>query len=571
MRRRGCWKALRPVAGYLVAAGGVAAVTVVIGAVLARLPIANLSMLYLLVVLLTAVWFGRGAAIFASVAAFITFDWFHLQPLHTFTIGSPEEWIALLLFLVVAVVTGELAAALRRRAEEAQRREREAVALRELSRILNATDDLDQALQAVCAHLRAELALAGCAVLLPERGLLGGRAVVRASAGVAPPPAELATAEWMATPARLPGEAASEAAGGAAGVEGEQRWVRIRSPTRPRSGARHQVRFVPLVAGERQLGMLRLVAALDRRPWTQEEEQLIHAAAEQIGRTVERARLRQAATEAEVLRKAEQVRQAVLASVSHDLRTPLASIKGAAESLAQREIPWNDDERAGFAATIVQEAGRLSRLVDNLLDMSRIEAGRLRPDLDWYPLDALVDDVLSRLESLTTGHIVRAEIPPTLPPVPLDYVQISQVLANLVENAVRYTPPGTEIHLTAGQEDGFVRVDVHDNGPGIPAEALPHVFEKFYRVLGGDRASVPGTGLGLAIARGFIEAHGGTISVQSPPPGEARGTVFTLRLPLHPVRPAQPAGGALGMAAPSEGGVVDAAPEHAAGATELRR
>jgi len=567
MHRIGSLKALRPVAGYLAAAGGVAAVTVVIGAVLGRLPIANLSMLYLLVVLLTAVWFGRGAAIFASVAAFITFDWFHLQPLHTFTIGSPEEWIALLLFLVVAVVTGELAAALRRRAEEAQRREREAVALRELSRILNATDDLDQALQGVCAHLRAELALAGCAVLLPERGPLGGRAVVRASAGAAPPPAELTTAEWMATPARSPGESG--------GVEREQRWVRIRSPARGRSGERQQVRFVPLVAGERRLGMLRL-AAPGRRPWTREEEQLVHAAAEQIGRTVEQARLRQAATEAEVLRKAEQVRQAVLASVSHDLRTPLASIKGAAESLAQRAIQWSDEERASFATTIVQEAGRLSRLVENLLDMSRIEAGRLRPDLDWYPLDALVDDVLSRLESLTTDYVVRAEIPQTLPPVPLDYVQISQVLANLVENAVRYTPPGTEIRITAGQEDGFVRVAVHDNGPGIPAEALPHVFEKFYRAFTGDRAPVPGTGLGLAIARGFVEAHGGTIDVQSPPPGEAHGTVFTFRLPLHPARPAQPAGGALGIVSgiasvPSESGAIHADLERAAGAAEVRQ
>ncbi|HEY7294442.1 MAG TPA: DUF4118 domain-containing protein, partial [Dehalococcoidia bacterium] len=300
--------------GYVAAGAGVIAVTAVIGVALRYLHIANLSMLYLVVVLLTAVRYGRGPAIFASVAAFLAFDWFHIQPLHVFTIADPEEWIALLLFLVVAVVTGHLAAAQRQRADEAQRREREAVALRELSRILNATDDLDGALRDVCEHLRAELALAGCAVLLPERAAQGGRAIVRASAGAAPPPAEVATAEWMAA-GRPPDGHAAEGNG--------HRWVRIRPPTRTLGGAPYRVLFAPLTAGDRTVGMLRLAAAPDRLPWTPEEERLVNAASEQIGRAIERARLRQAATEAEVLRKTEEVRQAVLASVSHDLRTPL--------------------------------------------------------------------------------------------------------------------------------------------------------------------------------------------------------------------------------------------------------
>jgi two-component system sensor histidine kinase KdpD len=167
--------------------------------------------------------------------------------------------------------------------------------------------------------------------------------------------------------------------------------------------------------------------------------------------------------------------------------------------------------------------------------MSRIEAGRLRPDIGWYPLDSLVDDVLNRLEGLTTGRAVRTDILETLPPVPLDYVQIGEVLANLVENVVKYTPPGSEIRITARQEDGVVRVAVRDDGPGIPAEALPHVFEKFYRVSGGDRAATKGTGLGLAVARGFVEAHGGSIEVQSPPPDAAQGSEVSFRLPLRPM------------------------------------
>jgi two-component system sensor histidine kinase KdpD len=174
----------------------------------------------------------------------------------------------------------------------------------------------------------------------------------------------------------------------------------------------------------------------------------------------------------------------------------------------------------------------LHRLVENLLDLSRIEAGRLQPDRDWFPLDTLVDDLLARLEPITAEHPVTVDVPEDLPPVPLDYVQIEEVLANLVENATRYTPPGTPVTISARQEGAAVRVAVADAGPGIPKDALPYVFEKFYRVAGGDRALTKGTGLGLAVARGFVEAHGGAIEVRSPAPGKTRGTVFTFTLPL---------------------------------------
>lgn len=195
----------------------------------------------------------------------------------------------------------------------------------------------------------------------------------------------------------------------------------------------------------------------------------------------------------------------------------------------------------------------MARLVENLLDMSRIEVGRLRPERGWYPLETLVDDVLARLEPITGQHQMVTDVPDTLPPVPLDYTQIGEVLANLVENAVNYTPPGSTIRISAAQGNGTVRVAVQDDGPGIAVEALPHVFEKFYRVTGGDRARTKGSGLGLAIARGFIEAHGGTIEAQSPPPGEPQGTVFTFRLPLRPAgldaanAPATPFPGAAGQ------------------------
>jgi len=512
------------VVGYVAAATGIALTTVGIGMALAHVRVGSLAVLYLLVVLPTAIRFGLGPALSACVAASLTYDWFFTQPLHTFTMVDPEEWIALLLFFVVAVVASQLAVAQRERADEAQRREAEAAALHALSRGLNATDDLDAALQGAIEQLCKELSLAGCAVLLPVHGSGGGRATVRAAYGVVPDGATDAT-RWLAPPARpLAGERESGRS---------QRWIRVRRPDRwSRNKETQPVEYVSLLAGEQTVGMLRLVTPADNPPRTPEEGRLLGAAADQLGRAVERARLRHAATEAEVLRKTDEVRQAILQAVSHDLRTPLASIKGSAESLLQSNIPWTEEQRRAYLVAIRQEADRLHQLVENLLDLSRIEAGKLAPDRGWYPLDVLVDDVLVRLDAVVAGHPVAVDVPEDLPPVPLDPAQIGQVLVNLIENAAKYTPAGTDIAITARPEGEVMRIAVTDTGPGIPPEALPYVFDKFFRVSGGDRATTKGTGLGLAVARGFVEAHGGTIIVQSPPPGQSQGTCFSFTLPM---------------------------------------
>jgi two-component system, OmpR family, sensor histidine kinase KdpD len=526
------WRFLEPLVpraavGYVAACAGIALMTALIGGLSHRWGIGgigNVSVLYLLVVLPTAVLFGSGPAIFASVAAFLEYDWFHVQPLHTFTVEDPQEWVALVLFLVVSTVTGQLAAAQRNRTEEASRREREARALHELGRILSARDDVDATLQEVAEHLRAALDLTGFAVLLPDDPVRGGRAVPRAVSGAPPPPEERSTAEWMVAPAR----SASAAGPG-------RRWVRVHNPTRGTARRDSQrVTFVPLRAAERTVGVLRLARADGRPPWAAEDARLVDAAADQIALAVERARLREEVLEAEVLRRTDETRRALLASVSHDLRTPLASIKASAESLLQEEVAWTPAERRGFTLAIREEADRLNRLVENLLDVSRIEAGALRPEREWYPLDALVDDVAGRLKEAAARHHLVVDVPETLPPVPLDYVLVGQALANLIENAVKYTPPGSTIRVTAGQEGDAVVLAVLDDGPGVPPAAQPRVFDKFYRVSGGDTAPTQGTGLGLAVVRGVAEAHGGSAGVSSPPPGEARGTRFTLSLPLHP-------------------------------------
>lgn len=214
-------------------------------------------------------------------------------------------------------------------------------------------------------------------------------------------------------------------------------------------------------------------------------------------------------------------------ALSHDLRTPLASIAASGESLLQKDVEWTEEERDEYAGTIVRETRRLSRLVNNLLDLSRIEAGALRLELDWYPLDALVSDVLGRLRPITFGHLVVVNIEEGLPSVQLDYVKIDQVLSNLVENAARYSPAGTELRVSARHDGDEIIVEVADRGPGIPPEAMHLLFKPFHR-LDGDGPRPRGTGLGLAIARGLVEAHGGRIWVENRQGGGAR-FVFTLR------------------------------------------
>jgi len=370
----GVMRRFASIRAHVAALAAVAVVTAAIGAIEARGHIASISMLYLIVVLASATLAGRGPAITASLAAFLSFNWFFVEPLHTFSVGDPDEWLALVVFLATAAITGQLAANQRDRAREARERERETVALYE-----------------------------------------------------------------------------------------------------------------------------------------------------------ERDRLREQATEAEVLRRADELKTALLGAVSHDLRTPLASIIASAGSLRQSDVDWSDAERESFLSDIEGEARRLARIVANLLDLSRMDAGTLRPERGWYDLAALVDDVLGRLRAVTRDHLVHVHVGDDMPPVPLDYVEVDQVLSNLVENAVRHTPSGTEIWIAVECQNGEAVVTVSDNGPGIARTELPRLFDPFVRAAQ-RRGGPGGVGLGLAIARGLVEAHGGRITAENRADG---GASFRFTLPLE--------------------------------------
>ena len=513
----------RGLAGYAAALGSVTAVSLFIGFILWQVNIANVSMLYLLAVMATAVAFGRGPAVFASVLAFLVFDWFFVAPIHQLTVSDPEEWVSLLFFLLTAIVTGQLAAGQRQRAREAQQREREAVVLYDVVRLLGG-NDVDQALVPVAERVRAELRVTGLVIELWQAD--GG--IRRFKAGSAP--AALSAYGKSAAAGRI---LHSGAAAAVTDHVTTGRWVRIVRPTRGVGDLDH-VHLAPIKVDDRRFGALLLVDAGGQFDGT--DDRLVSLAAAQIGIALDRARLRQEATEAEILRRTDELRRALLNAVSHDLRTPLATIMASASSLRQNDVVWTEEERQGFAQAIEQEAERLNRLVGNLLDLSRIEAGSLRPQKSWQDLETLIGDTVDRLRTVTARHHLQVAVPKDLPPVWIDPVEIGQVLYNLVENATKYAPADTDITLEVRRISGGLAIVVSDHGPGIPAQSISRLFDPFYRVMDG-RPRPQGLGLGLAIVRGLVEAHGGRVWVENRPGG---GAQFTFTLPLTAAAPEQP-------------------------------
>jgi len=505
-----------------------------------RIP--NILLVYLLIVLALASTRGLYAAIVASVVAFLSFDYFLVPPVYTFTIAKIDEWLALFVFLVTAIITGELASALRRRAEQARRREHETRILYELVQATNSEEDLDRQLNIIAravVDVFSSLGVRDCEILLPDSK---GKLSVQGCAKQPPTNMKLtadeeATASWVMAQAQtvelhdvslVPQKSAEHAPRA------------IVRNTANKGAVRRYIRMIPLKLGQKVVGVLCLFMEDDPRLFALEKslgverERSNHQTAffwtfvEQATSVIERARLRRESLQVEVLKRTDALRAALLSSVSHDLRTPLASIKASASSLLQEDVQWDEETRRSFALTIEREADRLNRLVANLLDMSRIEGGALKPEKEWYPIDELIHDVLGRMQQMLQNRTVITHLPDDLPPVKLDYLEIDQVLTNLIENAVRYTPAGSPIEIGTQIDGNQMVVSVADRGPGIPPADLERVFDKFYRVLG-TGVKTTGSGLGLAVSKGLVEAHGGRIWAEN---REGGGAIFSFTLPL---------------------------------------
>jgi two-component system, OmpR family, sensor histidine kinase KdpD len=507
--------------------------------------IPNISLAYLLIVLALASTRGLYAAVLSALVAFSSFDYFLVPPYYTFTIARFEEWLALFVFLATAIITGQLASAMRLRAEQASRQARETRILYELVRATNSEEDLEQQL-IIVAHAIVDVfsswGVRDCAILLPDTR---GKMILQASALPADEQVKLsadeeATASWVMTQDQAVELHDVSLAPRLSTSSAPRAIVRSTAANHP---MRRYLRMIPLKIGQKVVGVVRLLIEDDPRLFTRERSLGIDrdrsnpattffwTFLDQAASVIERARLRRESLQIELLKRTDALRAALLSSVSHDLRTPLSSIKAAASSLLQEDVQWDEEARRSFALAIEHEADRLNRLVGNLLDMSRIEGGALKPEKEWFPVDELIHDVLDHMQPVLGGRTVQTHLPDDLPPVELDYLQMDQVLTNLIENAVRYTPPESPIEVSAQIDGEQMVISISDRGPGIPQAEKERIFDKFYRVLSTQRnaATIPGSGLGLAVSKGLVEAHGGHIWVEDRPGG---GSIFRFTLPV---------------------------------------
>ncbi|HXG39770.1 MAG TPA: ATP-binding protein [Candidatus Limnocylindrales bacterium] len=486
---------LRDAAGPLrllaVAIPSLAGATAVVAVLQDGLGVQNASAVYLVAVVVTALASGTAGAVVASIASFLLYNYLYTEPRFTFTVDDPGVWLSVVLLLFVGIVVGQLAALQRSRTEIARAREREALALFRLSRALATRESTLAVLPEVTEALASETRMTRVWIALgPDDA---AERIASDSGGREPPTVPGLVGVLRRTPGDEPA-----------------RWVRVHQPSpRSRASAGVDAYRVRIEAGGATLGSI--WALRDRRagPPDRTETRLLAAAADQIGQALAHDRLAAESRAAEVARQSDALKSALLQSVSHDLRTPLATIRAAAGTLRPGS-PFGSDDRQQSVDAIDREVEYLDRLVTNLLDLSRIEAGALRAEPDVFELDDLVDRSLERLRPRLADRPIEIDVRDV--PVRVDPVFFDEALTNVIDNAVKYTPPGTAIRIASGAgPGGVVRLTIEDAGEGVPADALPRLFEKFYRVPGRRRTSRSGTGIGLAVTRGLLEAMGGHV------------------------------------------------------------
>jgi len=465
----------------------------------------NVAMVYLLAVALVAFRFGRGPAIVASVFGVASFDFFFVPPQLTFAVSDVQYLLTFAIMLAVALIISNLAASVRLQARIAGHRERRTAALYAMSRELAANRGHESMSRIAVNHV-SEVFESQVVVLLPEAD---GRLHHPRSQGISGSlhSADLGVAQWV--------QDHGEPAG-------------LGTNTLPGTEAL----YLPLRGSQSVLGVLGVLPANPRRVLLPEQFHLLETFAGQIALALERAKLAEHAERANVQAETEGLRSALLASISHDLRTPLAVIAGASSSLAESGERLSTEERQALARSIYEQSKEMSELVTNVLEMTRLEAGKIALERSWHPPGEIAGSVLRRLHERLAAHVIQVELPSELPLVKVDATLIEQVFANLLENAAKYTPPGTVIRLRAELKGRELLVSVEDAGPGLPEGDPEQLFAKFHR--GSIEGAIAGVGLGLAICRAIVDLHGGRIWAEQRPEG---GAAFRFTLPLEDAPP----------------------------------
>jgi two-component system sensor histidine kinase KdpD len=444
-----------------------------------------IALLFLLPVVLSARLGGMGPGILSATCAFLSLNYFFIPPLFTLVVHHTQDLLALIVFLVIAVVISQLLGRAQLGMAIAFSREHEATRLYELSTALAGLQD-DEAI----ARTLAEKIHQAFAIERVEVTIKG------------------------------------PSSGG---------YLNFNYPAQPATLAKKPDITTPLMTARGEQGQVHLWrkgASL-----SPQEQRLLSTFANQGALAIERANLVQAENRTKILEESDRLKSSLLSSVSHELRSPLATIKASISSLRSGAVDWDSDARQDLLAAIEEESDHLNQLVGNLLDMSRIETGALRPQRGWNSMAEIVNGVLKRMRPTLQQHHIILDIPADFPLLPVDYVQMEQVFTNLLSNSVKYAPPGSNIQVCASlQNDQEALIQVSNQGPPVLEEHLERIFDKFYRVTAADK--VTGTGLGLSICKGIIEAHGGRIWAENQP--EAFVFKFTLLLTYEGARPHVP-------------------------------
>jgi two-component system sensor histidine kinase KdpD len=451
------------------------------------LELSNLIMVFLVGVMVTAIYCGRGPAILVSVISVLAFDFCFVPPRFTLVVAETHYIFTFVVMFLVALVISHMTSLIRRQAEAARWQERQTAAMHSLSRELASTRGVDRILPVAVKHLSEIFECQAAALLPDDKGQVhlaaGGAAVFHKDILK-----ELGIAQWAYQNGQMAG------------------WGTQNLPE-------SQILYVPLPAADAVIGVLALRPKdPESEHWLLPEQLRLHlleSLAKQVALALQVERLQQTALETQITMEAERLRSSLLGSVTHDFQTPLAAIMGSASSLLELKSQLDDKLAQEMLTTIYDEADRLSRLVNNLLNIARLESGSLTLHKELQPLEEVVGAALNRLERKLADRLITISLPADLPMVLLDAALTENVFLNVLENSLKYAPPGSALSIKALLKAGEIEVEVADNGPGFPPEDLEKIFERFYR--GTVESDRKGYGLGLSICRAIMEAHGGRI------------------------------------------------------------
>ena len=483
----------------------------------------TLALSYLVLVLIIASKHGHGPSIFTSLISTFCFNFFFLPPPFTITMQDPHNWVALTSFLITAMVASQLWSTARSRTQEAVKSREEIWKLYQLSQTSIAALDPHTLISSLAPKIQEVFDVEYCAVFkLADDGEWSPLSIASEpdEASVFTP--SLTTVKEVSLSGRLK----SVRVGTERTTDGSKS-----AEVGNKTESSYSMTYLPLHAGTTSIGVMALVSATL-------EEKTMEAIAGFVAWTLERARILAEVSRTEALKQSNELKTALLASVSHDLRTPLTSIRASIDSLLHSDTKWDETALREFHLIISEEVTRLTRLIENLLAMARIEAGELSLSKKWESLSEVFHNVLDRCNVAIRQHQVRVDCHESLPAFLIDSRLIAQALTNLLENAAKYSPPGSEIVLKAGMKGDQLLVSVTDEGAGIAPEERSRLFEKFYR--GMDPQPNGGTGMGLAIARGIIEAHNGRVWVEGSS-GKGATFIFSLQVEHKPFEEVDPA------------------------------